>query len=72
MLLDVGVSTIERHVLELASVLHRELTALGWPLVTPMDPRRRAGNLSVFARSPETVVEGLAASVNDSAIAQSR
>jgi selenocysteine lyase/cysteine desulfurase len=53
-LLEAGIGRIERHVLELGGRLIRELSALGFEVMTPEAPERRAGNISVvFARGEE-------------------
>ncbi|WP_409345531.1 aminotransferase class V-fold PLP-dependent enzyme [Paenibacillus sp. MBLB4367] len=54
LLLETGIDRIEEHIAELGGRLIRELTALGYSVMTPADPQQRAGNIAVaFERGGE-------------------
>lgn len=52
-LLDVGIDQIERHILQLGSELIEKLTELGYELMTPFEPSRRAGNICIVSDQGE-------------------
>ncbi|WP_135548151.1 aminotransferase class V-fold PLP-dependent enzyme [Paenibacillus cymbidii] len=47
LLLDVGIERIEAHVAALGTYLIERLQALGFAIMTPVDPAKRAGNISI-------------------------
>lgn len=55
----VGIDAIERHVLALGTLLHKELTQLDCPLLTPAEPANRAGNLAIAPDEPERLEQAL-------------
>lgn len=59
LLLNIGIANIERHVLELGSYLIRGLKELGLEVMTPVQPEKRAGNISVRHEAGEQIAEGL-------------
>jgi selenocysteine lyase/cysteine desulfurase len=48
LLLNTGLDAIERHILALGGELIEGLTRLGYNVMTPADPAKRAGNISVI------------------------
>lgn len=59
LLLNIGIANIERHVLEMGSYLIRGLKELGLEVMTPVQPEKRAGNISVRHEAGEQIAEGL-------------
>jgi cysteine desulfurase / selenocysteine lyase len=60
LLLEVGVARISTHVTELVDLMISRLRDAGATLVTPTEPARRAGILTVRVNTPERVSERLA------------
>ena len=58
-LLDVGINTIEEHVLELSGLLHAGLTEQGWNVLTPAEPEARAGNICFSAPNIDEIAQEL-------------
>jgi cysteine desulfurase/selenocysteine lyase len=59
LLLDTGIENIQRHVLSLGGTLIEELERCGYEVMTPAEPDRRAGNISVVHPDGEAVAESL-------------
>ncbi len=59
LLLEVGIERIERHILTLGQELIDRVTELGYEVITPADPRKRAGNVSFVAEDGERIANGL-------------
>lgn len=60
LLLDIGIDKIEQHVLALGGELMNQLRQLGFKLMTPKQPERRAGNISIVCDQGEYAAELLA------------
>lgn len=60
LLLETGIERIERHVLQLGQETMEVLTRLGFQVMTPSDPQRRAGNICFVHDSPAEAAERLA------------
>ncbi|BBH19735.1 cysteine desulfurase [Paenibacillus baekrokdamisoli] len=59
LLLEIGESRIESHILELGRYLIDQLTELGYEIMTPSDPERRAGNICIVAKHGDKIAENL-------------
>ncbi|WP_010273390.1 aminotransferase class V-fold PLP-dependent enzyme [Paenibacillus senegalensis] len=59
LLRQVGIPRIEEHVLGLGTYLIGELTKLGFNVMTPAEPQKRAGNISVRHEQGEVIAEKL-------------
>lgn len=59
LLLDVGITNIEKHVLQLGEALLPQLKGLDLELLTPLDPNHRAGNIAFKCSNGERVAEEL-------------
>lgn len=59
LLLETGIEPIERHVLTLGGILIDELLKLGFEVMTPEDPKRRAGNICVTDHRAEAITQML-------------
>ncbi|KIL35490.1 hypothetical protein SD71_13330 [Cohnella kolymensis] len=59
LLLDIGIENIESHVLSLGSRLISDLRNLGFDVMTPEEPVRRAGNICVKWDAAEDVAQKL-------------
>ncbi|MCQ6558124.1 aminotransferase class V-fold PLP-dependent enzyme [Paenibacillus mendelii] len=60
LLLETGIDKIEQHVLALGGQLMEQLQALGLQVMTPSDPARRAGNVSIAHARAEEIAAKLA------------
>lgn len=59
LLLDTGVDRIENHILRLGDELIEKLKFLGFDIMTPQEPQRRAGNICVVSDRGEAISEQL-------------
>lgn len=59
LLQKIGIAAIERHVLELGGYLIQGLRNLGLEIMTPEQPEKRAGNISVKHEAGEKIAEWL-------------
>ncbi|GIO15928.1 cysteine desulfurase [Cohnella xylanilytica] len=59
MLLDAGIANIEKHVLTLGGTLLQLLRSMGLRTTTPLEPKRRAGNISFLHDKAEEVAARL-------------
>lgn len=55
----IGVDAIEHHILGLGGLLLEQLTAIGFDVMTPSLPERRAGNICVSTDQGESIAERL-------------
>lgn len=58
-LLGIGAKKIEQHILELGGQLIDQLTKLGYEIMTPTDPEKRAGNICIVAEQGLEIAENL-------------
>lgn len=59
LLLEVGVERIAQHILKLGDAVLELLQSLGLAITTPLEPHRRAGNISFLCERAEHVAEEL-------------
>jgi selenocysteine lyase/cysteine desulfurase len=59
-ILEIGVSSIEKHVLHLSGKLWEGLNELGYEIMTPENPEERAGNVCFMTDHIQEVTEALA------------
>ncbi|MDQ6419716.1 aminotransferase class V-fold PLP-dependent enzyme [Paenibacillus sp. LHD-117] len=57
LLLDTGIDRIENHILRLGDELIGKLEGLGFEIMTPKDPLRRAGNICVISERGDEISE---------------
>jgi cysteine desulfurase/selenocysteine lyase len=60
-LMEAGIGRIAEHVLALGGELRERLAALGFPVLTPETPERRAGNICIVSDAAELLEAGLRA-----------
>jgi selenocysteine lyase/cysteine desulfurase len=58
-LLNTGIERIQQYVLSLGGILIEELEQLGYEVMTPFDPDKRAGNISMVCSQGEDVADSL-------------
>lgn len=59
LLLDIGIERIEQHVLELGGRLITRLQDMGYEVMTPQEPTRRAGNIAFVCPDGENISAAL-------------
>ncbi|MEE2709305.1 MAG: aminotransferase class V-fold PLP-dependent enzyme [Gemmatimonadota bacterium] len=58
-LLEIGIPAIEEYVLNLSGKVWEGLNDMGWEMMTPRDPNRRAGNVCFMAENIKSVTNAL-------------
>jgi selenocysteine lyase/cysteine desulfurase len=59
-ILQIGIPTIEHHVLRLSGQVWQGVHELGWELMTPYPPEQRAGNVCFMVEDVQTITTELA------------